>query len=646
MQESLPSKARKVFLAGALLWSAISPLGAALSAEAATYGPPPAADRLRISVGDLGYPSGLTMDQPDGYAGVHFELPRDVRLKGGVLRLHYVASPLLGPYANMRVYLDDSPRTAVSLYHAQADHWLAVPLSPLDLRQRYLALTIKGSLITSADRCFDQRINGGYLQVLPDSNLTLHYQDARLSSIRGFWDTLGHRVFVGLPAAGLPPSGLDAAWQVAHTLRSLGHEVAFTTAPSTCDIALTAPASSSLTAPSTGSVDIHLTSVSSHPVLEIDPPYSSALLSSPWLALARGGRIEGGFRSVPAPPNGKPYVALLSELGFQDGLQQVSSTTDWSMRVQADKLPPRYKLTSLRLDVLSAPSQSGRPTAFDVYLNGTLIRAARLDDTGEPQTLQVQLPDYLVQGDNTLRFVAMRTDTQGDCKGGLTTYPIQILPSSTLTAAPDLDPPAVFSDLPSEFAGPLEVYLSRSEIADPGRTLLLLSRLSADLGFDPQNAKLTAEAPATGSTEPFIWLRNQPPAGFAAPVRFDRGQIEAVTSRGRVLLETGRLPGIAIAQMLVDGTRCGLWIRSADPSRKLPVPGQLFLKQGDIAFMDQSEVLLTLDSHHPDLARIAYPAYQDWWTVIGTYRYWIFAALWILLTAGAVSLFRRLRKAP
>ena len=77
----------------------------------------------------------------------------------------------------------------------------------------------------------------------------------------------------------------------------------------------------------------------------------------------------------------------------------------------------------------------------------------------------------------------------------------------------------------------------------------------------------------------------------------------------------------------------------------MPVPRQLFLEQGNVAFFDDQSVLLVIDSRQTTLARIAYPDYRDWFDLIGAYRYWFFAAAWIVLTAFAVSLFRGLRRA-
>jgi len=65
--------------------------------------------------------------------------------------------------------------------------------------------------------------------------------------------------------------------------------------------------------------------------------------------------------------------------------------------------------------------------------------------------------------------------------------------------------------------------------------------------------------------------------------------------------------------------------------------------EDDVAFIDASGVIKTMDSSEPSLAQVYYPDVEDWFDVLGKYRFWLMVLLWFLLTMVVVYLYRMSR---
>jgi len=84
---------------------------------------------------------------------------------------------------------------------------------------------------------------------------------------------------------------------------------------------------------------------------------------------------------------------------------------------------------------------------------------------------------------------------------------------------------------------------------------------------------------------------------------------------------------------------------SADGS--MPVPADLHLDHGDVAFVDAKGVALAMSTERDTVVKIAYPDQVSWLTVAERFRSWIIAGLWLLATAALLlSLQRMFRRRP
>ena len=112
-----------------------------------------------------------------------------------------------------------------------------------------------------------------------------------------------------------------------------------------------------------------------------------------------------------------------------------------------------------------------------------------------------------------------------------------------------------------------------------------------------------------------------------------------------MLLDLGGFSTGAVAQMVMSGENPGVWIRSFAGDGTLPDPNELKLDHGDVAFMDNIGVALTMSTERDTLIRISYPEQVSWMTVAERLRFWIIGGLWLFATAivlfGLQRMFRR-----
>ena len=132
--------------------------------------------------------------------------------------------------------------------------------------------------------------------------------------------------------------------------------------------------------------------------------------------------------------------------------------------------------------------------------------------------------------------------------------------------------------------------------------------------------------------------------GVESPVVFDEGAIRVIDNQGNSLLDVAGLKGLAVAQIVAghDGAH-GLWVRTTDEN---PVPemGQLHLSLDDVAFVDHSGVVMTINSKAPSLARVHYPEAGGWFASLAAYRFWFLALGWLMLTLVIIYIYRKSAK--
>ncbi|NOY66636.1 MAG: cellulose biosynthesis cyclic di-GMP-binding regulatory protein BcsB [Gammaproteobacteria bacterium] len=615
---------------------------------------------LKLSLAELGYKNGVLFE---GSAANHarqlyFQVPQDMPTKRGLLRIHYRFSPLLEEHSNMRIFVNDSPRKVVRLKGNSHTGWLSVKLNRADLKKRFVQIGIKSAMLISKDRCFDERVGGAYLQILPDTSINWDLGN-KITSIRSYWQLLPAKVVVSLPKGELNAELFRNALGLTKQLIRSGREVRFTRLPKMGDIVVAPRENVSawlnaeykdLTVANLGQagkdnnlVLINLPDRQFLAVWGTHDQQSLSFLSDYWRSLAASSGYKVHSGSGPGELTEDSYVMKLKDLGMNTAAIEMARKASWDTTINPSQLPPGHRLNKVRVRLIAAPSTTDKPVMFYSYLNGVLIKAVRLEDTGETQDIILSLPQGQMERTNNLNFVAQRDISALDmgCTGEPMRFPIQIKPDSEIETILDDTVPERFANLPAYFAKGFDVYLPDSYLQQPERSLSFLASFMNDMDLPLRSDRLRFYQPKDKIEpgKPFILLGRAQTAFDKQSVYLDKGRIDVINQQGNVLLAVDALPKVSIAQIVRSNDAYGLWLIPPE-SGKLARISDMHLSQDDVAFADKNGVLLTLDSSQPGLSRVAYPDNVGWFELFGEYRFWYFAIAWLLLTSLIIYLYR------
>ncbi len=298
--------------------------------------------------------------------------------------------------------------------------------------------------------------------------------------------------------------------------------------------------------------------------------------------------------------------------------------------------------------MMVAPDSTGEKAVVSAFVNERLLGSTVAATDGVTH-LDLPLPDGLVGNIANVRVLIQRDSAQGDCRFEPQGYPAQILGSSALVLTSANGAPHDFSDLISHFSQQLEILLPASAADRPDRELGMVAEVAAQLSL--ASTPLTVNLVAPGSTPapdaPFIAVSDAPPANVTPQVRFDQGRVAVTDRTGRTLLDLGGFGGGAVAQLVTAGDYPGLWIRPLSQDQSTPVPAELHLDRGNVAFVDDKGVALAMSTERDTVVRISYPDQVSWLTVAERFRSWIIAGLWLFATAALLlTLQRMFRRRP
>lgn len=649
---------------------------AAGEVEATAPVEPRASYTTAVSIDDLGYVEGFTFQ---GGTTVHghtfaFPGPRDTAIDSARFLLVYRASPMLNELANVRVSVEGVPVRGRQLSRDGGLYRLAVPIPAESFRDGGVDVTVQAALPTSDDRCMDERLGAGYLHILPQSGMTLDLA-GRPGSLRDAWALLPETVTVSLPRGRLSERAFMAAWAAVDMLYRQGHEVRFARLPELGHVVLGARTAIAAAlaayfpedeeeasrradrALAAEGKDVFLVSEPEAAFIALSAPFDvrpAYLLGGKWLPLAAGRRYglqplqhPIGNGGLPVQPSGNDVHSLpLSNLGLDTGRRFIGSRTEWQVVVAPGDLPPQATPEHMSLKVIAPVRTTKNGYELYVYLNDVLLRAKRLEPSGRFQELTLSLPRQYQKQVNRIRLVVQRDGVEGDCLGAPESFPIQIAPDSSLVVKRDTAPPARFAELSRYLGDGFDVFLAARFLRSPD-ALRLVGRLSADfpLQVDFDRVRFVGAQGAVQPRSPFIALGDMTLEGVMTPVSFDQGAVRVVDGRGNTLLDADSLPGLAVAQLVrADNSGLhGLWVRTA-AGKPLPTMGELNFSQDDVAFVDHSGVVLTLDSDAPSLAKVHYPDITTWLDLLAAYRFWILALAWLALTLAVIYLYRKSRQ--
>ncbi|MET0290332.1 MAG: cellulose biosynthesis cyclic di-GMP-binding regulatory protein BcsB [Pseudoxanthomonas sp.] len=636
---------RSRFLLCCLL-TAVSPL----YAQDAPTGSPAepvatAAGRTEISrsLSDLGYREGLQQSTQEGSLAFYLPVPQDVDVSNPRLELHYTSSAMLGPSASLQVALNGTPRQTVPLAGTLGEsgpRTLVLSLDDEDLRRPYLEVRVKANFSSDDTKCTWQGTGQDFVTVLPQSRLAYGVPAAAPRSIRGFLSTLPHRVRIAIAAPAPGPDGLRAGWMLASSLQAQGHQVSFSSLPEGGDIVIGPRAQLALNGVSlVDGQTMALTRASAGATqLAIAEPFQVDTLAEPWSRLLAGEAYSRSVAGRAQPVNGD--VVPLAQLGVDTTARRFSDAAEWTFN--ADALPAGRALSKLRLNLIVPPGEEHALVLY-VFQNNALRGLVTMPKRGGTQTVVVPLVETGPTTTGPVRVVLMRQTTTSLCHGPVPNAYAQLLPSSTLETRPN---DAAVENI-AAFAGSVgrgySVHVPVAALAEPSTWVGVLAGLGKSLDLDPRTAVVQTTDQAPEANRPFVWLGAAPPAGFSAPIAFDRGRIQVKDSQGSNLLDTDALPDITTTSLLRNGTQRGLWLRKLGEGVPVAAP-DMKGSPGDLMFGDTRGVLTSLDTRQNDVMAVDYPDYATWWDRVQQYKGWLFALGWVLLTVLVVVVIRKLRR--
>lgn len=596
----------------------------------------------------LGFPAGIAMLNPTQPRDIFYHGTDGVEASNGKLHVDLTLSVQNFSYAFAQVLVNDVPRFSRNLGGQDMTVPVDVDLTPAELMQPFIKVTVRFGGRLTDDRCYDWRTNGSYITVGPASGVRYTYMADRVSTIDGAWSVLPRRVIVQLPGGALTSQLYRAAWQLGATLQRGGHAVTFSNAPAAATdsvgVAIVAPKEqlASLGAPVANGANIVVARVNGRATLVVTDTFPAAqLLGESWRHVAQGDQAR-----VVASRAQRDVVLSNSSLSFEQlGLGSVQRDlalrAEWSFPFSVRDLSPNMIPARVNLDVVTGLSPDVQGTVGQVFVNDVLVRSTSINETGKPQRIAVDIPRRLLNVDNTLRLVVQRKEANsleprtGECRALPAPVPAEVLATSTIDGA-KLGDLTQFMELPAALRGGFDVYLPKASLGDPTGTLPFLARLGSDVlpMADVGDVMFYDGTQPPDPKRLFVMIAT--PGGVKAdgPARFENARLVIDGPKTQPVLDVaGRLNSTMFEIARVGGNR-GLVIVPLGGA--LPAPPSLGLSNGDLAFASASGVDLVVD-------RRAGPNALQEGGLLGAYRYWIYAAVALLVAIALVYLLRRAR---
>ena len=631
----------------------------------------------QVSLKDIGFEKGIIFRGAvvSHARTFYFPSPMDSRITNGTFRLLFRSSPNLHETAHVSVTINDIPYRQVRLTDG-AVHQMDVLLPPSAFKGGLVKVTVQTSLPVSEDRCFDERLSDVFLHVLPETSLTISYQPVE-KSIRDAWRMLPNHVTISLSEGQLSKEQFASTLAIMAMLADKGKKVKITRLPEVGDIIVApklaiervldqkllnddkARPEKEMSKALDNVSNLSLVRLPDRAAIVLTDPYDVQpmyLLDDTWKLLAAGERYRA-FRpdnlnahSQLADVDGKDgyYSLPLSKLGMDLGVKDIKREVSWQTVINPFALPLGTQADFINLDIVAPVRWENDPTyELYVFLNDVLVKSARLENNGLKQHFTVNLPNEYQKQFNSIRVVVQHDIESGNCKGVMPYDFVQIMPDSALVVKKATSgEPKKFSDLSRYFQTGFDTYVDTAYLSKPEQVLHLMARMASDfpLVIDHTRLHFMHAGDTLQPENPFVAVGH-----FAlgdnveAPVRFDKGHVKIVSPGGESYFDVNQLSRVTIAEIVKAPAAFGLWVSPSDASDQ-PIANRLELSEDDVAFIDSQGVIKTLDSSEPSIAQVYYPDTEDWFEILGKYRFWLMVLLWFLLTMVVVYLYRMSRR--
>jgi hypothetical protein len=623
-----------------------------------------------VSLADIGFTDGFRFGNLGGRREVFVPLPQGSEAMADEFVLVLDDVSAYDARRNLIVMINDRV-AAIGLDGHSTARVVRIPLPKVKTKDGFLKLTFIYSGAATQDRCIDVRSVGDSLIIRPESSVEVDVGPTNALDIPTTVALMPHEVAIMLPKRRLSPTEIATAMTVARALAASGHRSSFvqgglpeiSKAGETRrwtrglvmvgridDVAALIDAPLATVAgpvPALGSVTaVRLSGVPALLVSEAAAGQVGRLLASSSLGATRGLPVAlVGEASPAALPIDR---VTFDQIGIPPTEAEVFGRADLTVTIDTRRLPAGRRPLRILLDVMVAPDGDAGRAVVSVFVNEHLL-GSKLAAIGEATRLDMSLPDGLTGTTLGVRAVVQRRSAQGDCRFEPQGYPAQILDSSAVILGAADESVRDFSDLALHFADGVAVELPASAADAPLAVIGLSSEVLNLLSPPTAAVSVSLVAPGTvpAARKPFLVVSQEPPAGSAPRVRFDRGRVAISDHTGHTLLDLSGFATGAVAQAVSAGNIPGMWIRPLASDGSLPAPSNLRLDRGDVAFVDHTGVALALSTERDTLLKISYPDQVSWLTIAERFRAWIIGCVWLTVTIvfllGLQRLLRRRR---
>jgi cellulose synthase operon protein B len=626
-----------------------------------------------ITLADIGFVNGIRFANLGGRRELFVPLPQVGAAAASELVLVLDDISAHDARRNLEVQVNDRTLIAIVLDGKSRGRSLRIPLAKAKPKDGFLKLSFLYSGAATLDRCIDVRYVGDSLTIRPETAVEVDVGATGALDVATTVALMPREVALVLPGRRLAGTEVATALSVARSLIGSGRQVTFHRGYETIAdldrrgdaghwtrgiilIGTLAEASgvidspvATLAGPLPAFGTLAAVRIGGAPALVVSDgsiARAGLLLAGRSLAATRGSALAsvGDATAIGLPTDRVTF----DQLGIAPAQAEVFGRADLSAVVDTRRLPGGTRPARVLLDVMVAPDGAGAKAVVSAFVNERLL-GSTVAASGETTHLDLALPDGLVGTNANIRAVVQRDSAQGDCRFEPQGYPAQMLGSSTLvlTAADGLAHD--FSDLVARWSNGLEVLLPAAAADQPKLLLGLVAQVVSGLSPDNAPIRVTFVPPggAPAPSGPFLAVSEQPPAGTSARVRFDRGRVAVTDRSGRTLLDLGGFVTGAVAQVVTAGEQSGLWIKLLSSDGAAPVPPDLHLDHGDVAFLDSTGVALAMSTERDAVIRISYPDQVSWLTVADRFRSWIIAGVWLFATAFVLFALQRVfRRRP
>jgi hypothetical protein len=599
---------------------------------------------VTTSLSQLSYPNGITFDDstlPQEHT-LSFPLPLDTAVENPILRLVYRGTTTLTSTAALEVSIGNGAAKKLAVPNDGDSHVWQIPLDSSALRSPLLKVKLRGVIPVAYDHCVDMKPDSGQIHIAATSAMSLTYKSTPTSP-RDAWLLLPKQVTISVPAGTLDQALFRTALEWTTLLERQHHSVRIARLPELGQLVI-APASEIATAlgmePSTPlwsdqSANIGLIAGQTRPVIALTEPYANAQrFLVRWRELK-----EPAFLENQAPPQVKmPAQIALATVGIPGTQAWMGHKLGWNGQITPWNLPPATRPLTANLQVELPDMGAADPLRLYAYLDGRLVSTALVAST-EPKTV-IKVPFDVLHKDNTYRLrIVLRKIAGSDCQEPQGMVPVKMDSNSRIVVQDDPDSPEMFYGMPTALGRGFDLYLPRSYLSKAESILPDLGHLLAGFSVPPDNYLLILydDAPHLEPYRLFIAMGDRLPADSDAPLHFDQGKTRVVDQNNTALLSEQQLEKMSTIQMVTINNVNGLWLHSGKVPG-LPELNALQLGASDLAIFDPDHLVLTLNSHEEDLARIQYIDSPRWFDRLYKQRLIWLGVAWLLLTAGILYL--------